>query len=175
MSRTFDSFQKSTIKNAAKAVAHFQARKDKLDEQIAALEAQKAELNAQIETYNKAVTDLTGGYTPLELCEKVSRGSGGQNDWVFKYPSTIIPPTPEAETQAPVEEETQHEPANEEVAEVAAPENPAAEQPADTQPENPENNETQEETYEPSDAGGALPEAPAPAEAPRDPMDDIFA
>ena len=90
MSKTFDSFQKSTIKNAAKAVAHFQARIDKLDEQISSLEAQKAELVTQVETYNDAVKNLTGGFTPLELCEKVAR-NGGSNEWVFKYPTTIIP------------------------------------------------------------------------------------
>lgn len=95
MSKIFDSFQKSTIKNAAKAVAHFKARQEKINAQIEALEAQKAKLEEEITSYEKAVADITGGFTPLELCEKVVRNAGGQSDWVFKYPSTIIPPTQE--------------------------------------------------------------------------------
>lgn len=95
MSKIFDSFQKSTIKNAAKAVAHFKARQEKIDAQIEALEAQKAKLEEEITSYEKAVADITGGFTPLELCEKVVRNAGGQSDWVFKYPSTIIPPAQE--------------------------------------------------------------------------------
>lgn len=102
MSKIFDSFQKSTIKNAAKAVAHFKARQEKIDAQIKALEAQKAKLEEEITSYEKAVADITGGFTPLELCEKVVRNAGGQSDWVFKYPSTIIPPVQDttSETEA---------------------------------------------------------------------------
>lgn len=100
MSKIFDSFQKSTIKNAAKAVAHFKARQEKINAQIEALEAQKAKLEEEITSYEKAVADITGGFTPLELCEKVVRNTGGQSDWVFKYPSTIIPPTQEVASGA---------------------------------------------------------------------------
>lgn len=99
MSKIFDSFQKSTIKNAAKAVAHFKARQEKIDAQIEALEAQKAKLEEEITSYEKAVADITGGFTPLELCEKVVRNAGGQSDWVFKYPSTIIPPAQETTSE----------------------------------------------------------------------------
>lgn len=108
MSKIFDSFQKSTIKNAAKAVAHFKARQEKIDAQIEALEAQKAKLEEGITSYEKAVADITGGFTPLELCEKVVRNAGGQSDWVFKYPSTIIPLAPETASET----ETDAFPAN---------------------------------------------------------------
>jgi hypothetical protein len=108
MSKIFDSFQKSTIKNAAKAVAHFKARQEKIDAQIEALVAQKAKLEEEITSYEKAVADITGGFTPLELCEKVVRNAGGQSDWVFKYPSTIIPPAPETVSET----ETDTFPAN---------------------------------------------------------------
>lgn len=108
MSKIFDSFQKSTIKNAAKAVAHFKARQEKIDAQIEALEAQKTKLEEEITSYEKAVADITGGFTPLELCEKVVRNAGGQSDWVFKYPSTIIPPAPETASET----ETDAFPAN---------------------------------------------------------------
>ena len=90
MQKTFNAFEKATVKNSAKAVAHYQAKNETIDKKIKELEAEKEMNNAYIEQYSKPVRELTGGYEPLELCEKVSRGS--QNDWVFKYPDTIVPP-----------------------------------------------------------------------------------
>ena len=90
MQKTFNAFEKATVKNSAKAVAHYQAKNDTIDKKIKDLEAEKEMNNAYIEQYSKPVRELTGGYDPLELCEKVYRGS--QNDWVFKYPDTIVPP-----------------------------------------------------------------------------------
>jgi exonuclease VII small subunit len=92
MSKTFNTYQKAAIKNAAKAVARYNATKDKIDEQIAKLEAQKQELDQQISEFVDPIVTLTGGYTPMELCEKVARGNSGQSDWVFKYSDTIVPP-----------------------------------------------------------------------------------
>ena len=92
MSRTFNTYQKAAIKNAAKAVARYNATKDKIDEQIAKLETQKQELDQQISEFVDPIVTLTGGYTPMELCEKVARSNSGQSDWVFKYPDTIVPP-----------------------------------------------------------------------------------
>ena len=89
MQKTFNAFEKATVKNSAKAVAHYQAKNETIDKKIKELEAEKEMNNAYIEQYSKPVRELTGGYEPLELCEKVSRGS--QNDWVFKYPDTIVP------------------------------------------------------------------------------------
>jgi exonuclease VII small subunit len=91
MSKTFNTYQKAAIKNAAKAVARYNATKDKINEQIAKLEAQKQELDQQISEFVDPIVTLTGGYTPMELCEKVARGNSGQSDWVFKYPDTIVP------------------------------------------------------------------------------------
>lgn len=99
MQKTFNAFEKATVKNSAKAVAHYQAKNETIDKKIKDLEAEKEMNNAYIEQYSKPVRELTGGYEPLELCEKVSRGS--QNDWVFKYPDTIIPPV---QVEAKVEE-----------------------------------------------------------------------
>ena len=89
MQKTFNAFEKATVKNSAKAVAHYQAKNETINKKIKELEAEKEMNNAYIEQYSKPVRELTGGYEPLELCEKVSRGS--QNDWVFKYPDTIVP------------------------------------------------------------------------------------
>ena len=156
MSKTFDSFQKATIKNAAKAVAHFQARKEKIDEQIAVLEKQKEALDAEIANYEKAVADITGGYTPLELCEKVSSGNGGQNDWVFKYPTTIVPVPVTSQEQTPTDSQE------------AQPETPEVPETS----ENPENN-AQEEA-QPGEADDNFSTQESSAEEP-DPMNDIFA
>ena len=92
MSKTFNTYQKAAIKNAAKAVARYNSTKDKINEQIAKLEAQKQELDQQISEFVDPIVTLTGGYTPMELCEKVARSNSGQSDWVFKYPDTIVPP-----------------------------------------------------------------------------------
>ena len=89
MQKTFNAFEKATVKNSAKAVAHYQAKNETINKKIKELETEKEMNNAYIEQYSKPVRELTGGYEPLELCEKVSRGS--QNDWVFKYPDTIVP------------------------------------------------------------------------------------
>ena len=96
MQKIFNAFEKATVKNSAKAVAHYQAKNETIDKKIKDLEAEKEMNNAYIEQYSKPVRELTGGYEPLELCEKVSRGS--QNDWVFKYPDTIVP-TVQAKTE----------------------------------------------------------------------------
>ena len=99
MSKTFNTYQKAAIKNAAKAVARYNAAKYKINEQIAKLEVQKQELDQQISEFVDPIVTLTGGYTPMELCEKVARSNSGQSDWVFKYPDTIVPPeTPVTES-----------------------------------------------------------------------------
>ena len=104
MQKTFNAFEKATVKNSAKAVAHYQAKNETIDKKIKDLEAEKEMNNAYIEQYSAPVRELTGGYDPLELCEKVSRGS--QNDWVFKYPTTIIPPV---QTETKIEEKKEEE------------------------------------------------------------------
>ena len=106
MQKTFNAFEKATVKNSAKAVAHYQAKNETIDKKIKELEAEKEMNSAYIEQYSKPVRELTGGYEPLELCEKVSRGS--QNDWVFKYPDTIVP-TVQAKTEEKEEEEKKEE------------------------------------------------------------------
>ena len=114
MSKTFNTYQKAAIKNAAKAVARYNATKDKIDEQIAKLEAQKQELDQQISEFVDPIVTLTGGYTPMELCEKVARSNSGQSDWVFKYPDTIVPP------ETPVEELNEYPGCQEECVAVPA-------------------------------------------------------
>lgn len=94
MSKTFNTFEKAAIKNAAKAVSHYLAKKDKLDTQIESLIKQKEALDAEIKVYEDSVTAITNGHKPLDLVERVVRPDGSQGDWVFKY-KDIIPPTEE--------------------------------------------------------------------------------
>ena len=93
MSRTFNAFEKATIKNTAREVARLAAKQEKLREQIKLyaekIESEIKEIDETIVQYEDNVQKITGGYSASELCEKVSRGS--QNDWVFKYPNTIVP------------------------------------------------------------------------------------
>lgn len=91
MAKVFNTFEKAAIKNAAKAVAHYTAKQDKLAAQVLNLQKQMADLENDKKVYEESVQNITGGYSPLDLCERVVRGSGGQGDWVFKYPDTIIP------------------------------------------------------------------------------------
>lgn len=164
MSKIFNSFEKVTIKNAAKAVAHFQAKKQALFAQIEKLESQTKSLDAEIETYEKSVMDITGGYHPLDLCEKVARGNKSQYDWVFKYPNII--PTDEAKEMAPAEETAQ--PVNPEAhATVAEPENHSEETQQEEVPSDGDNFNMGHE--EPNDV---VPETAEPTHA--DPVDDIF-
>jgi hypothetical protein len=113
MQKTFNAFEKATVKNSAKAVAHYQAKNETIDKKIKELETEKEMNNAYIEQYSAPVRELTGGYDPLELCEKVSRGS--QNDWVFKYPATIVPPVTTAELIKEDEEKEREKKEKEEI------------------------------------------------------------
>jgi len=106
MQRTFNAFEKATIKNSAKAVAHYLAKNEKIQEKINALTEEYNSNLALIEQYSEPVRNLTG-YEPSDLCEKVSRGS--QNDWVFKYPDTVTPPVPNAEPEKKEEKEEKKE------------------------------------------------------------------
>ena len=169
MSRTFNAFEKATIKNSAKAVAHYLAQNEKIQDKITELQKQQENNLKLVEQYSEPVRNLTG-FEPLDLCEKVARGTS-QNDWVFKYPTTIVPPQPEdaggAASEAPAETSEEETPAaGEEQPADREPEAPA-EQPADTEPETPAQ-PAEEETHENETA------QPAVAESQRDPMDDIF-
>lgn len=165
MSKIFNSFEKVTIKNAAKAVAHFQAKKQALFAQIEKLESQAKSLDAEIETYEKSVMDITGGYHPLDLCEKVARGNKSQYDWVFKYPNII--PTEEAKEMAPAEETAMPANSNDNQATVEVPETPSDEAQPLAMPSDEDNSNMSNE--EPANEARVAAE---PAHT--DPVDDIF-
>lgn len=140
MSKTFNTFEKAAIKNAAKAVSHYLAKKDKIDAQIVLLAKQKEALDAEIKVYEDSVASITNGYKPLDLVERVVRTDGSQGDWVFKY-KDILPPTNVTES------DTELEPLPE-VIEI----------PTDTEEEKEEEEEEKEEEKESSES---LPEMPS--------------
>ena len=158
MSKTFNTYQKAAIKNAAKAVARYYATKDKIDEQIAKLEAQKQELDQQISEFVDPIVTLTGGYTPMELCEKVARSNSGQSDWVFKYPDTIVPP------ETPVTEPNAYSGGQEEYDDV----------PAEHQVHYPEEAIPSGSMLEQEQQNEVVTEVVTEAAQAADPMDDIF-
>lgn len=107
MAKTFNSFEKIAIKNAAKAVAAIRVKQDKVRKEIEKLEAKIAEFDSEIKVFEDSVTSITCGYKPQDLVAKVERESGKQSDWVFIYPDTIVPPSGVAPQQIehPVTEE----------------------------------------------------------------------
>ena len=117
--KTFKSYEKTTIKNAAKSAFPLRVRIDKITKEIIALEAEQQALEEQINRIESSVINITGGYTSLDLVERsvntITKEDGtvtksaAQYNW--KYPETIIPPEEETttettipETEAPIEE-----------------------------------------------------------------------
>lgn len=93
-----NAYDRMTIKTAAKAVSHFESKKQTIKKKIETLQQEYNSIQEQVLEYSKAVVEKTG-YLPLDLVEKVG------NNWVFKYPDTVVPPTQEIVTEEVVTEE----------------------------------------------------------------------
>ena len=93
-----NAYDRMTIKTAAKAVSHFESKKQTIKKKIETLQKEYDSIQEQVLEYSKAVVEKTG-YLPLDLVEKVG------NNWVFKYPDTVVPPTQETVTEEVVIEE----------------------------------------------------------------------
>lgn len=93
-----NAYDRMTIKTAAKAVSHFESKKQTIKKKIETLQKEYDSIQEQVLEYSKAVVEKTG-YLPLDLVEKVG------NNWVFKYPDTVVPPTQETVTEEVVTEE----------------------------------------------------------------------
>lgn len=108
MSKVFNAYERATIKNTAREVARLAAKQEKLKEKIAEvtekLNAEIQEIESTINQYEANVQTITGGYAASELCVKVERKGSYQNDWVFKYPDTIVPPQEKESTEALLED-----------------------------------------------------------------------
>lgn len=157
-----NAYDKAAIKNAAKAVTHYAAKKETLLKKQLDLQKEIEGIDKEIDDYSKAVIEKTG-HAPLELVRKEG------NSWVFIYPDTIIPPTdetkePEAEQEHQPEKEPKNDPEPEE------PKNPETETPKDEVKEH-KDNEGKESGDEyddlpPVDENPEIPEVPEEAAAP---------
>lgn len=105
-----NAYDRMTIKTAAKAVSHFESKKQTIKKKIETLQQEYDSIQEQVLEYSKAVVEKTG-YLPLDLVEKVG------NNWVFKYPDTVVPPTQETVTEEVVTEETEEKEEKEETEE----------------------------------------------------------
>lgn len=106
-----NAYDRMTIKTAAKAVSHFESKKQTIKKKIETLQQEYDSIQEQVLEYSKAVVEKTG-YLPLDLVEKVG------NNWVFKYPDTVVPPTQETVTEEVVTEEKEEKEKTEEKEEV---------------------------------------------------------
>lgn len=93
-----NAYDRMTIKTAAKAVSHFESKKQTIKKKIETLQQEYDSIQEQVLEYSKAVVEKTG-YLPLDLVEKIG------NNWIFKYPDTVVPPTQETVTEEVVTEE----------------------------------------------------------------------
>ena len=99
--RKFSKFEIATIKRTAQNVSLMVSKKNRLLEQIKALQAEYEELETMQEQYEAPIKSMTGGYGTEDLVEKVVETSGTDKNgrpikvtkYVLKYPETIIPPT----------------------------------------------------------------------------------
>lgn len=138
-----DAYQKAAIKNAAKAISHHVSARETIEKKIAELQKQLEEKNLIIEGYDKTSLEITG-YKVMDLVVK----SG--NNWVFKYPDTIVPPTDGAQVAG---------------TDPAQPETEQPAQPAEETPEIPEAPEEETPTEE-------VPEQEPEVEDPEPPMEE---
>lgn len=96
----------SVIKSTAINIDKYNQKKEKIEEKIAALTEELNEINETIDTWQKPIMSMTGGFTTDQLIEKIVDTSGKTTitKFAFKYPDTIIPPaTPEATDSEKVE------------------------------------------------------------------------
>ena len=99
--RKFSKFEIATIKRTAQNVSLMVSKKNRLLEQIKALQAEYEELETMQEQYEAPIKSMTGGYGTEDLVEKVVETSGTDKNgrpikvtkYILKYPETIIPPT----------------------------------------------------------------------------------
>ena len=96
----------SVIKSTASNIDKYNQKKEKIEEKIAALTGELNEINETIDTWQKPIMSMTGGFTTDQLIEKIVDTSGKTTitKFAFKYPDTIIPPaTPEVTDSEKVE------------------------------------------------------------------------
>ena len=98
----------SVIKSTAVNIDKYNQKKEKIEEKIAALTEELNEINETIDTWQKPIMSMTGGFTTDQLIDKIVDTSGKTTitKFAFKYPDTIIPPATPEVTDLQKEEES---------------------------------------------------------------------
>lgn len=99
--KKFSKFEIATIKRTAQNVNPMVTKKEKLKEQIDALQREYENLTAMQDQYEASIKIMTGGYGTEDLVTKVIETTGALDKngkpvkitkYVLKYPDTVIPP-----------------------------------------------------------------------------------
>lgn len=99
--KKFSKFEIATIKRTAQNVNPMVTKKEKLKEQIDALQEEYEKLTAMQDQYEASIRTMTGGYGTEDLVAKVIETTGALDKngkpvkitkYVLKYPDTVIPP-----------------------------------------------------------------------------------
>lgn len=98
----FTKFQIAQLKRTAQNVAQMVRRKETITKNLAELDAELQQINAQIDGWQGPIKLVFDGYTTEDLVEKVITDTGkvdpktGKNikvtKFVLKYPETVLPP-----------------------------------------------------------------------------------
>lgn len=113
MEKKFTKFELARMKRTAQNVDQYLARKNKLVEKKAAIDAELTELNNLIELTDAPTRAMTGGYGTEDIIRKVVTPTDKldkngnvikQTTYEFIYPETIVPLIVE-ETSVPAEVE----------------------------------------------------------------------
>jgi hypothetical protein len=101
MEKKFTKFQIATIKRTAQNVNPLVVKKDKINAKIAELNSELDTIQKQIDSWESAISAMTGGFTTEDLVSKVVIPDGGKDKngnptkitkFVLKYPDTVLPP-----------------------------------------------------------------------------------
>lgn len=102
MTKTFTAREIAQIKRTAQNVAPFMSKIERLNDKVSDLQLQIASLEAQANAWEAGVKAMTGGYTSVELVNRVVTETTNEDGkvtkvttYVLKYPDTVIPPVVE--------------------------------------------------------------------------------
>lgn len=105
----FSKFFIASLKRTAQNVAPLVRKKNRLHEEIAKKEEELKFIQTQMDVYEAAIKEVTGGYSTEDLIERIVETTDKTDKdgkpvkitkWVLKYPDTIIPPAEEPKEEA---------------------------------------------------------------------------
>lgn len=91
--KEFSKFELAALKRNAANVNTLIKKKNKLQDKINSLAAELCEITKSIDKLDTPTREITGGFRTEDIIDAVV--VNGTTKYVFKYPETIIPETPE--------------------------------------------------------------------------------